>query len=100
MNYEDYDLPEFITSVHPRARKAHACYECREQIKIGETYRRVSGKWCGDFDCFKICNACEALRALLENHSGRGIPFGEVRMTLEEYEDEIPAMLVIAAAAS
>lgn len=61
---EDYDGPEFYYSKLMRARKAHRCDECRAEIRCGQDYERVSGKWDGHVDTFKTCTACLSLRTV------------------------------------
>lgn len=58
----DYEMPEFVCTTIVTARKAHKCCECGCPIPAGTRYERVSGKWCGDFDSFKTCLPCAAIR--------------------------------------
>ena len=100
VDYGDYDPPEFCNDTYPKARKEYTCEECRTAIKPGESYRRISGKWGGEFYCFKICQSCESLRAEVEARIGYGVAFGELFQMIAEYESELSALLVIAHAAS
>lgn len=100
IDYGDMDRPEFRYDTYPRARKEHKCFECETTIKAGESYRRIVGKWCGEFDCFKICDACEDLRRTVEHHTKMGVAFGELFHMIDMYEEELPEMLIIALAAS
>lgn len=56
------EKPSVSTDVCRKARKEHKCCECRETIKVGDTYHFTSGIWEGRGDSFKTCAKCEALR--------------------------------------
>ncbi len=58
----DYDPADFYSASRPIARKAHKCDECAGQIKRGERYERVNGKWEGCISTFKTCVWCLAVR--------------------------------------
>ena len=61
----DFDAdqqPEFIRYSEVRARKEYKCCECGSPIHAGATYEYVVGKWEGDFDSFKTCIPCAAIR--------------------------------------
>jgi len=58
----DWVMPDFFTETAPRARKTHRCCECHKEIAVGERYQRVSGKWDGDVQSFKICEPCRRIR--------------------------------------
>lgn len=45
-----------------RARKTHQCVECAEDIKPGEEYQRVSGKWEYEVKSYCTCERCAGLR--------------------------------------
>jgi hypothetical protein len=47
------------------ARKEHRCCECGKQIKPGEKYEHVAGKWDGDFMSYKTCDVCCEVRDIL-----------------------------------
>lgn len=51
-----------------RARKEHRCRECRETIPAGAIYTAIFGVWDGERAYFKICSACEELRARIAEH--------------------------------
>jgi len=59
------DGPEFITKKFVTARKQHKCCECGAEIKPGDAYERVTGKWSGDFDSIATCEPCADLRESL-----------------------------------
>ena len=40
------------------ARKEHRCEECREPIKVGESYQRTEGFWEGDHVAITTCLSC------------------------------------------
>jgi len=63
----DYEPPEFYNKYSLRARKVHRCEECGGEIRAGEKYEYVSGKWCGDFSTFKTCERCADLRQWVKN---------------------------------
>lgn len=48
-----------------RARKEHACDECRETILVGEVYQRIGSLYDGRWSTFRFCPACLYLQALL-----------------------------------
>jgi hypothetical protein len=56
--YCDYDAPEFFHREIRRARKLHKCGECGGEIKPGEQYEHVRGKWDGDLTTIKTCERC------------------------------------------
>ena len=58
----DADPPEFINVVFRKAAKAHKCCECLREIRAGETYEYISGKWDGCLSTFKTCERCSDLR--------------------------------------
>jgi hypothetical protein len=60
-DYDD-DRPEFFSEMVVRARKQHRCTECFGPIFSGETYKRRSGKWDGEFRDYPECYLCMELR--------------------------------------
>lgn len=44
------------------ASKTHCCGECGREIRPGETYERVSGKWDCGFETYKTCADCLSVR--------------------------------------
>ncbi len=54
----DYDQPEFYRHEDRRACKTYQCDECPKIINPGDDYRYVVGKWDGDVDQFRMCEAC------------------------------------------
>lgn len=62
MNYLDCPRPEFYSANIVKARKAHKCSECLADIKRGESYELVTGKWEGHVETFKTCNLCIDVR--------------------------------------
>ena len=66
----DYEAPEFYDRTERTARKRHRCCECGHDIQPGERYEHVSGKWDGQLNTFKTCEACVDLRDSLSAHSG------------------------------
>lgn len=66
-----------------KARKAHKCYECKEQINVGEKYHLYEGLYEGDFYSYKICIGCDFRRHEVSS-DGEYPPFGELRIWEEE----------------
>lgn len=64
----DYDPPEFCSSSVRKARKPHRCEECGNEIRPGDLYEYVSGKWDGWFSTFTTCDFCLDLRVWTENN--------------------------------
>jgi len=79
MDTDNCGLTELYNSSFPKARKKHMCCECREVIKVGETYERVSGKWDGIFMEFKTCLACVRIR---EHYCPNGFVFESLKEQL------------------
>lgn len=65
--------PEFSTTKVVTARKLHKCCECDEQIKPGEKYELVQGKWEGQMDKFNTCIPCSNIR---NDYCPNGYEFG------------------------
>ena len=61
--------PSFFDShIVKRARKAHRCTDCREDILPGESYEHIAGVWEGDFETYKVCARCYWDRSRVEQH--------------------------------
>ena len=54
----DYDPPEFSQEQNVKAKKRQRCDECLRSIEPGESYRKICGKWDGEFLTFKTCHGC------------------------------------------
>lgn len=67
----DYEHPSFFHKKLVKARKSHECFECREQIRLGQNYWKIIGKWDGKFDQFRICTLCEEIAIELACNGGR-----------------------------
>jgi hypothetical protein len=65
---DSYDAasPEFCNITYPKAKKPHRCDECHGPIFVGEKYRRLAGKWEGEFMVLCECPACSELRQWAE----------------------------------
>lgn len=64
----DGDSAEFYNESVVKARKAHACHECRQPIEPGQDYERITGKWDGHVETYRFCMACsEIQREFSEN---------------------------------
>lgn len=55
------ESPKCCTETVRRARKAHWCCECGDEILPGFTYRYLSGIWDGRAESFKTCLDCLAV---------------------------------------
>jgi hypothetical protein len=80
----DYDPPELYEAEMRTARKAHRCEECWREIKPGEKYEYVRGRWEGEFGNAKTCCHCVAARVWLLKEC-RGFAHGGVQEDLEEH---------------
>lgn len=69
----DGDQAEFFDSRFVKARKAHQCYECTNEIAVGAQYERVSGKWDGELRTYHFCLPCSEIG---NEFSGNGRTFG------------------------
>ena len=58
----DYDPPEFFTERFSKSRKLRRCGECGCDIRPGEMYENVAGKWDGIFRKEHTCERCMAFR--------------------------------------
>jgi hypothetical protein len=58
----DYDPADFYTATIQKARKIHTCSECGCEIKPGNRYEKVFGKWGGDLSTYKTCPDCLSVR--------------------------------------
>lgn len=66
MCFYDLEMPEFCESFIHKARKVHKCDECRREIKPKEHYKKIIGKWNGDFQVWKQCEGCQDLIQTIE----------------------------------
>ncbi len=75
----DGEGPAFCYSKIRKARKGHTCTECRREIKPGEHYEHVTGKWEGELDTFKTCPECLDIRNIFFCESWA---FGQIKSNL------------------
>jgi hypothetical protein len=61
----DYDPPDVYWLKWVKARKEHACCECKRTIAPGERYEYVSGKWDGRMGAFHTCAECSDIATSL-----------------------------------
>jgi hypothetical protein len=47
------------------ARKSHQCYECEREIKPGEKYERVTGRWEDEWIVYDFCLICSEISTCL-----------------------------------
>jgi hypothetical protein len=73
--------PDFFVSKIMKARKSHKCCECKQEIKQGEKYEKVTGKWDGEISTVKTCYICTLIR---EDYCPHGYEFGRLREILWE----------------
>lgn len=72
-NY-DGDEATFYNETEVTARKAHACYECRDVIEKGAHHHTVSGKWDGEIRRYRFCDSCwEVMGEFSENGRTFGV---------------------------
>lgn len=83
-----------LSETRPKARKAHRCCWCWQDIVKDETYYRFTGVCDGDFQCTKLHAECEAAmdRDMIACRAGGDpeyyLPDPSPRgMTPGEYED-------------
>lgn len=81
--------PACMRTVKRKARKDHACCECRRTIKAGTVYEVVSGIWDHEPSSFKTCPRCVTLRAAMATVNGwPPPPFTYLLETIREYVRE------------
>jgi hypothetical protein len=89
----DCEIPEFVATTRPKARKDHRCDECGGWIRAGELHDHIVGKWAGEFGTYRTCMDCVALRCEVNravgDDDGCGIPLGCLRYSIGDiYDDE------------
>jgi hypothetical protein len=94
----DLEMPEFFYERLQRARKQHVCNECRGPIAIGANYKRLSGKWNGEFQEFKQCETCLGLIDFMNAHIkcfcfGLGTLVMDAVETVREWGDEASSLV-------
>ena len=63
--------PTLYSAIPRKARKAHRCCECRQEIPKGTKYIDVNGLWEDRFENFKLCECCDELfHKAVEMHDG------------------------------
>jgi hypothetical protein len=73
--------PDFSVTKIVTARTAHKCCECHSEIKPGQTYENVKGKWEGKIVTFKTCLPCSKIR---NEYCSDGFEYGGLCETLYE----------------
>ncbi len=58
----DYDPIEVLQDGNRKARKTHKCDECGTEIKLGQEYECVVGKYDGDLEAYRTCLDCVSIR--------------------------------------
>lgn len=79
---DDYNVngPDFFQERISKARKKYRCCECGGDIKPGDPYERVSGKWDGEVSNIRTCILCSRIRKDL----CRSWTYGELREVIRE----------------
>jgi len=77
----DFETPDFFREETPKARKPYKCCECREEIKPGQKYHKAVGVWGGEFQTWRTCAPCHAIR---EEYCPHGYIFGGLAETIIE----------------
>ena len=83
----DGDEATFYNERIAKARKAHRCYECRDEIAIGTEYELVSGKWEGLVESYHFCLQCSEIGKTFSCNGKR--MFGSLWSDLEDVFDEL-----------
>lgn len=78
----DWEQPDFHCVSFPKAAKPHVCGECGEEIKKGEKYELVKGKWDGYLNTHKTCLTCMNVRNSLFSC---GWVYGQVWEDIKEW---------------
>lgn len=79
VDYGDRLAP--VRIVTRTARVPHTCCECGEEIKPGKRYEHVRGMCVGDWQDFKTCMPCVAIR---DKHCPCGFYYGTLKETIQE----------------
>lgn len=58
----DFEEPTVYWESEPTAKKRHVCCECRSSIPIGDKYHLFKGVWEGEFQSYKTCTVCQAVK--------------------------------------
>jgi hypothetical protein len=82
-----YDPPDFYNIKMVKARKPHACCECRRTIAKGEEYERASGRWDRVVSTFHTCTECQDIATSLACDGGR--MHGGLWEAMEDMRDAI-----------
>ena len=77
----DFAPPEFHRAKVVTARKTHYCIECGEEIKPGDRYEYVVGKWDGMLETISTCSICLKIR---DEYCPHGYCDGSLRETIQE----------------
>lgn len=95
--YCDYDAPTLYTRRMVKSRKAHRCTECGCTIGHADAYERTEALWEGQFETYKTCARCCALRKWVLAHvpcfcwAHQNLLDG-ARETIDEYKHECPGL--------
>ena len=95
------ELPAFMNTEHPKARKEHKCFECGGVIQKGEKYEKIEGVWDGNFYRFKTCNDCAELRNEFMKDDKKSDPYMHSEIVFGnlfeecDYRDQIPRIIQI-----
>lgn len=87
INLDYCNAPSFHTATMRRARKVHRCCECHEDIRVGDQYEEVTGRWDGKMDRFRTCLSCQFIR---DRYCPDGFEYGGLFEQIEECMREYP----------
>lgn len=87
IDYESDDPAEFCHEEIRTAKKVHVCCECGCEIKPGQKYEYVFGKWDGDIKIFKTCFPCACIRKDLFCTWSYGYLYEDLRQYFEDRDD-------------
>lgn len=93
----DYDQPSAFSEGTHKARKVHACSECRGIILPGEVYTKTWGVWDGDVLTFRRCEDCTTMKEWAEAHVeclcwSYGNMLRDILDELSEWDHECPGL--------
>ena len=92
------EAPSVYSTSYPKARREHRCCECDGTIFKGERYHIFNGCWDGEWDSFKSCDDCQAIRKEIyhterkKHRDYEGIAFGDLCQEVFEGLAPLPAM--------
>lgn len=86
---DDADPSDFTSERWHRAKKPHACADCRRTIEPGERYRYCALRYKGQIEAHHTCLGCTAAEDWLRRECG-GWLFGAVEEDLADHLEHGP----------